>query len=548
MSGGNTKSNALTRKDFLRYMALIAGATITATEFTACESKKDRYGHIKGSMQGASAKLGHQLRDSTFPEPTIIDHVEAVIIGGGVAGLSAARIFQQHGFTNFQLLELEQHVGGNSSYGQNDYSAYPLGAHYLPIPNPNNKALLELLAEAGIITGYDASGIPIYNETDLCYDPEERLFINNRWQEGLVPNFGVSKPELADITRFLAAMDTFRWAKGTDQRYAFDIPLLESSSDEQFTRLDKITMAQYLADEKYTSKALRWYVDYCCRDDYGAGINEVSAWAGIHYFASRKGKAANAESSHVLTWPEGNGYLVKHLKQYSAQQANTQCLAYKITPHEHEVWVDYYDVNTHTNKRIVAKAAIMAMPQFIAKRLLPAAQYDHAFVYSPWLVANVTLSEVPMGSGYPLCWDNVAFEGKSLGYVNAQQQTVRVTMPEKQVITYYLPLDQLSPVASRKYAINLPHAQWVKLIVDDLETMHPNIHANIENIDTWVWGHGMVRPHPGFISGEAVKAARQPVHERIFFAHSDLSGISIFEEAFYHGNNAARALLAKLGK
>ena len=34
---------------------------------------------------------------------------------------------------------------------------------------------------------------------------------------------------------------------------------------------------------------LRWYLDYCCRDDYGAGAAQVSAWAGLHYFASRHG-------------------------------------------------------------------------------------------------------------------------------------------------------------------------------------------------------------------------------------------------------------------
>ena len=38
-----------------------------------------------------------------------------------------------------------------------------------------------------------------------------------------------------------------------------------------------------------TDPQLRWYLDYCCRDDYGAGMAQVSAWAGIHYFASRHG-------------------------------------------------------------------------------------------------------------------------------------------------------------------------------------------------------------------------------------------------------------------
>jgi hypothetical protein len=38
----------------------------------------------------------------------------------------------------------------------------------------------------------------------------------------------------------------------------------------------------------------------------------------------------------------------------------------------------------------------------------------------------------------------------------------------------------------------------------------------------------------------------QPFQERIFLAHTDLSGISIFEEAFYQGIRAARQTAAIL--
>lgn len=33
-------------------------------------------------------------------------------------------------------------------------------------------------------------------------------------------------------------------------------------------------------------------------------LKETSAWAGIHYFASRNGRGANTESQDVITWPE----------------------------------------------------------------------------------------------------------------------------------------------------------------------------------------------------------------------------------------------------
>ena len=65
----------------------------------------------------------------------------------------------------------------------------------------------------------------------------------------------------------------------------------------------------------------------------------------------------------------------------------------------------------------------------------------------------------------------------------------------------------------------------------------------IEHIDIMRWGHGMVLPAPGTIaSAERAAAARSvgPLH----FAHTDLSGLALFEEAFFHGTRAAREVLA----
>ncbi|WP_160715151.1 FAD-dependent oxidoreductase [Chitinophaga solisilvae] len=544
MNGENTRSKPLSRKDFLRYMALIAGGTITAGQYIACSSKKDKYAHITGRINGASAATGHRLREGGFPPPEETTHMHTVIAGSGAAGLAAGRKLRLQGIP-FKILDLEPRPGGNAASGENAWSSYPLGAHYLPLPNLQNGDLLELLREAGILTGYDTAGLPIYNETDLCFDPEERLFIRGRWQEGLVPQWGVEADSLSTIQRFLAAMDHFRWVKGSDLRYAFDIPVACSSADPQFTQLDDISMKTWLQQEGYHSEELQWYLDYCCRDDYGADTSTVSAWAGIHYFAGRKGKAANAGPSQVLTWPQGNGRLIQHLLQFSQDALLTNSLVYQVTPAGDKVHVDYFDVIRQTTCRIIADHCILATPHFVSCRLLPALQPAKGFVYSPWLVANITLDHIPASSGYPLSWDNVVYKGRSLGYVNSQQQTLLQTKPEKQVISWYLPLDHLPPTDSRRYALSLDHTHWVKLITDDLELAHKDIHRLIRNIEVQVWGHGMIRPQPGFITGVALKQAQNSGYDNIFLAHSDLSGISIFEEAFFQGNKAATQVISR---
>jgi hypothetical protein len=80
-------------------------------------------------------------------------------------------------------------------------------------------------------------------------------------------------------------------------------------------------------------------------------------------------------------------------------------------------------------------------------------------------------------------------------------------------------------------------------VLTELEKAHPHIREQVETLDTWLWGHGMVRPMVGFIWGEEKRAAAQPIQNQIHFAHSDLSGISVFEEAFYQGLRAAQQIL-----
>jgi hypothetical protein len=173
----------------------------------------------------------------------------------------------------------------------------------------------------------------------------ERLFLNGRWQEGLVPQLGLSGSEQRTIESFLAEMNALKAARGSDSKRAFTIPVDESSRDEAFAKLDRITMAEYLRSRGWLDCApLRWYVNYCCRDDYGAGIDQISAWAGVHYFASRDAQAANAPGYAVVTWPEGNGWLVRQMRSPLAANLHTSCAVWNVESDDAGFVVDYYDL------------------------------------------------------------------------------------------------------------------------------------------------------------------------------------------------------------
>lgn len=537
-----------TRRTFLTQTALGVAALATAPLLPGCRTAQA----IPGRNLGPNHQAGHWLRGPlptlahTAPAETL--SAEVVIVGGGIAGLSARRWLAKAGMTDVLLLELEEKTGGNSTSGQNSVSAYPWGAHYLPIPDIRNRELLDFLAEAGSITGYNEAGLPIYNEYHLCHDPEERLFINGHWQEGLVPEIGVPTPDRDQIRRFFAEIETLRQAVGTDGRDAFAIPLDRSSADARFRNLDKQSFADYLTQKGFTSPYLRWYLNYCCQDDYGITLDQTSAWAGLHYFAGRKGRAANAPGSAVLTWPEGNAFLADRLRQQAETPTRTNTLVFSLEQTETGVRVLARDLGRNQTVAINAQTAILATPAFIARRLLgkaaPAAA-PQPLAHTPWVVANLTVDALPQGPGVPLCWDNVVYGNDSVGYISANHQHLHDS-PQR-VITYYKPLTSHTPTQvanARQRAYGTTRDQWITEILTELETAHPSISQHVQEIDIWVWGHGMAAPSVGALWHSDRMAQHQSVSHPIYVAHTDYSGISIFEEAFYGGIRAAEALLA----
>jgi hypothetical protein len=497
--------------------------------------------NFSGAILGAASAAGHRLRTGNFPAPSETIETGVAIIGGGIAGLAAARRLDRRGQRDLLLIELERQPGGNATSGQNAVSAYPWGAHYVPLPNDESVEVLELFEELGITRGRDANGTPIYDEEFLCADPMERLFDAGRWQEGLLPQIGITEDDRRQYGDFFACMESFRSMRGRDGRPAFAIPLDLSSRDPELLSLDRKTMAGWMTERGWNSAPLRWHVDYSCRDDYGAGIAQVSAWAGVHYFASRRGRAVNADRDAVVTWPEGNGWLVKKLAAPCATRTRSRGVVFNVEQSAGAVVVDYLDLERDRSVRVKARGVVCAAPRFVARRIIRDLPDGNDAVYSPWMVANVTLDQLPEGSGTPLAWDNVARQSDSLGYVVATHQNVD-SVPRETVITHYWPLDAAAPTEERQRALARTHADWCNRVVADLDRVHPGIHSHIRNIDVWVWGHGMIRPVSGFIWSEA-RQMMQQAHGRIVFAHSDMSGISIFEEAFTRGTQVTDALL-----
>lgn len=511
-------------------------AAATALALPGCETS------TPGGSGGADMALGHRLRDGAFPEPAREERVRLLIAGGGVAGLSAGWRLREAGYDDFSLIELEGQPGGNARSGRNAVSAYPLGAHYLPVPNEEARGLRHMLRQFGMIVA-DRDGKPVYDPLQLCADLQERLFWQGKWQEGLVPKTGLSVKDRAELAAFDRAMADFSRRRDAQGRPAFAIPIAYSAQDADLLALDRISFAQWLDHQGWTSPVLRAHVRYACRDDYGTEPAEVSAWAGIHYFASRRGFTADGAGDNELTWPEGNGRLARLMADRLGKRIATGQIAFRARRDEGGATVDVFDAARGISTRYRANAVILAMPHFIASRLLGETP-DAAHSYAPWLIANVTVDHAPAGKGTVLAWDNVSASSASLGYVVATHQNASREGPT--VLTWYMALSDMSPANARRLLVERSDADWRRLVRDDLLGMNPDLEGAIRSIDLWKWGHAMIRPTPDFL-WHVAPGQRAAIRPPFFRAHSDLSGLSLFEEAHYQGMVAAEAALTSLG-
>lgn len=538
------QSRRLSRRDFLGG-ALALGA---ASAFSGCRRAFDLLGlterPLPGELLGPSKTLGHRLREGSWPAPSSEERVPVVIVGGGMAGLSAGWKLIRSGFKDFVLLELEHRPAGNAQWGENEVSAYPWGAHYLPVPGPEARAVRELLTEMDVMRGTKADGSGVYDELQLCAAPEERLYVAGEWQSGLFPRIGATPADLAERDRFFKRIDAFRRRRGADGRRAFCIPVELSSRDADLLALDALSMEAWLAREGFVSPRLRWFVEYACRDDFGATLAQTSAWAGLHYFAARPAGAAD----ELLVWPEGNGRLAAHLTAALGPRVRSGALAYDVAPDGDGVRVDHLDAATGATRRIRARRAIVAMPRFVARHVVAPLRADKSsfgFAYAPWMIANLTVEDPPEGRGSAPAWDNVIMDGAGLGYVDARHQLMTLDR-RRTVWTYYRPLTG-DPDAQRRAALPKTIGDWREEVLTDLERGHPGLRRHVSRLDAWVWGHGMIMPKVGFLWGSSERRDAAKPRGPIHFAHSDLSGVSLFEEANYRGVHAAEAAMAALG-
>lgn len=488
-----------------------------------------RWQEITPTIHAPGKREGHFLRDrQALPAPSHEVNTDVAIFGSGIAGLTAAWKLNREGHQNFLVIDGPQPYG-NAAGGRHGELEFPTGAHYLPLPTRESFHVREILHDLGILLRNPQSERPYYDERCVLHAPQERVLFNGNWQEGLIPKEGVPAAELHEHERFFNEMDRLKTTRGSDGRRLFVLPSALSSTDPEWQSLDRISFKTWLDRNDYRSPTLHWYLDYSCRDDYGCGYEQVSAWAGLHYCCSRGGEAENAGAGEWLTWPGGLQPIAAAMNQRSGnRRRDGTAVAINTTKQGIEALCVEFIGGQPRTFIVKARIAICAMPLFVASRVIrsmPEFGFDptvHMPAYAPWLVSNFLMRAFPTEQpDAPLSWDNVVYGSQGLGYVVSTHQDIRVTPPEKTVFTAYTALAERTPEQARRWLDTTSPAELLELATTDLRAAY-GLHFGrlVERADITLRPHAMSSPRSGFRSNAGLRALRE-LDGPILFAHAD---------------------------
>ncbi len=513
--------------------------TVIVTGIKACNPP-----HYNVINSPFNATLAHRLQQPILVQKNLLPIcIDTIIVGAGVSGLAAAKHLQASN-KDFLVIEQDTVIGGNAKATLNSNTYSGLGAHYLPITNANMVELNTWLEQINVITGWE-NNKPIFNENYLCFDPHERLFINNRWQDTLIPLYGVPKNDAKQISIFFETTTIWQQQKLGDGSYKYTIPF-NTLTALQNQPLVNISAKDWLLQNGFTSTYLLEHINYSLSDDYGSNLENTSALGLMQYFGSRRGSAANALSNDVLTWPEGNFFLIQQLAKDFIQKIKLQHLVENIDVKNNTYTIQVFNNITKQTINYTCNNIIVATPHQVNKKICfttisNVLQTLPTLFKAPWVVANITLSALPPESnGAPLAWDNVIYGTGSLGFIYNNHNQLQV-VPQQPIFTYYKVYNIQHNTMARQWLHNTSIENIAKQIIIELEQAYPTFKKYISQVQIHQWGHGMVAPTVGLHTPHFINWQKK-LPPNMYFVHTDYIGFSIFEEAFYSGLTAAKKI------
>lgn len=437
-------------------------------------------------------------------EPKVTEHLDVVVVGGGIAGLSSAYYLRNK---KIALLEQDRRLGGNSKGEIYKDVCYSLGAAYLCEPSPES-TVYALLNDLNI---YDKARREHSSETSVFFN---RKFTNPFWS-------GASDP---------AAQQDF---KKFHNRLTEIYQEADFSYGSQFAvEHDNISAEEWLYQEfGDVHPHIKEYMQLYGWSSFCGSIDELSAFQYLGFLA--------AETGTLMAFPGGNSYIAHKMAQRIRQESGdnalrSDCMVLRVATDSDGVTVLYEDA-FGSLKKVRAEHAIMACQKFVAKRLIPEMSPRQIYAidslpYRAYLVANILTREPIQSPSYELyCLQGqmppspTAMNRGDRSYSDicfgswAQQDKT-----QHGVLTLYhgLPYDGarqflFSPSSHDKYKNR--YLQDIEPVLNAMNLSMNDIHG----IRLTRWGHSLPLSRTGLINEGIPQAAAASINNRIHFANQD---------------------------
>lgn len=469
------------RRDFIKYVvagSVAAGCPMDSTLLAAPDSVAP-----PPILHGEHFEVCHQIRDGhLFDRPLATKKVGIVIIGGGVAGLSAGYFLG--GKNDWLLLEKEDHFGGNAY--QEEYAGQPFstGSAYAYRGDAGDQLAAELGLKLLLVNNPDPT---IINNT----------FVPDTWKAGL-DQLPYPKDVIASFKKFRDAM-------------------MKLNLKTQAMELDAQPFSNFTS--AYPKEIAQWWDAYG-PSNWGATTQDTSAFVAVDALQG----LINGEDDTRAILPGGLGCITHRLVEVLLPKYQERMLGeatvVAVVPKADAVHVTYFHSGQLTT--VSAKAVIMCVPKLVASRLvsdLPAEQKSamRRTRYAPYPVVNVIFDRPVYNRGY----DNWCPGNTFTDFIVADW-TVRETPGYQQknnILSFYTPLREyqrstlLQEESCKSLAAN---------VLADFQKLMPDFNVNPVEVRIYRRGHPMFIAAPGQFTKNRLVAA-QPL-QRIYFGNADSSG------------------------
>ena len=500
------------RREFIKLSALTALPLL----LKGCVpgSAESHYGITVHSDMAA----GHLAFGKTqFSEgPTF--HTKTLVVGGGIAGLSAANSLPDQ---DFLLCELSDSLGGTSGYGQYKGTPFARGAHYdLAYPAYYGQDSLALFERLGIIRYQPWNqqwGFKDHQYT-VPYRVRNQCYQNGEIRKEVMPDGPAKQAFFKAINPYLGKM-----------------ALPTNVIAPELHHLGRTPFTTFLKESGVPlSPEFVRALDYHMMDDYGGTTAQVSALAGIHYFMCRP---YYNEVVELFSPPQGNGYFVDKLSAALPQgQLLTHHMVRRIQAHQDHVVADVVDLQKQETIKVVADRVVYAGQKHALKYIFP---QDYPLfqdnIYAPWMVVNIVMDDCHNGFGY---WQNeMLVEDQSfMGFIDSNSQSP--TPGKTRVLTAYYCLPPDSRKDLRNVTVN--KREIAENTLAYVESYFGRaMKGLVKHVFIKAMGHAMPVPVPGYLFDDKNLHDKSP---RMAYAGVDNGRLPLLIEAVDSGIKAANSL------